>query len=50
LGSRRTVVAVDGVSFSAYPGQITTLLGHNGAGRSVPPARWRPLHYLRRIF
>jgi ABC-type Na+ transport system ATPase subunit NatA len=32
LGSRKRVLAVDGVSFSAYPGQITTLLGHNGAG------------------
>ena len=32
LTGRKTVVAVDGVSFAAYPGQITTLLGHNGAG------------------
>ena len=27
-----TVKAVNGVSFSAYHGEITTLLGHNGAG------------------
>jgi len=34
FGTRKRVLAVDGVSFSAYPGEITTLLGHNGAGNS----------------
>ena len=29
------VRAVDGVSFSAYKGQITALLGHNGAGKTT---------------
>ena len=27
--------AVDGVSFKMYEGQITVLLGHNGAGKST---------------
>eukprot|EP00095_Tigriopus_kingsejongensis_P011912 maker-scaffold111_size354240-snap-gene-2.29 protein:Tk11912 transcript:maker-scaffold111_size354240-snap-gene-2.29-mRNA-1 annotation:"atp-binding cassette sub-family a member 3" len=27
--------AVNGVSFSAFPGQITALLGHNGAGKTT---------------
>ena len=30
-----TVQAVDSVSFKAYEGQITALLGHNGAGKST---------------
>ena len=29
------VQAVDSVSFKAYEGQITALLGHNGAGKST---------------
>ena len=33
--SGSTVKAVDGVSFKAYKGQITALLGHNGAGKST---------------
>lgn len=28
-------VAVDGVSFSAFRGHITALLGHNGAGKTT---------------
>ena len=28
-----TVYAVNGVTFSAYEGEITALLGHNGAGK-----------------
>lgn len=27
--------AVNGVSFSAFSGQITALLGHNGAGKTT---------------
>ena len=30
-----TVKAVNGVSFSAYEGEITALLGHNGAGKTT---------------
>ena len=30
-----SVQAVDSVSFNAYQGQITALLGHNGAGKST---------------
>ena len=30
-----TVRAVDGASFSAFPGQIMALLGHNGAGKTT---------------
>ena len=30
-----TVQAVNSVSFKAYEGQITALLGHNGAGKST---------------
>ena len=30
-----TVRAVNGVSFSAYEGEITALLGHNGAGKTT---------------
>jgi len=29
------VTAVDSVSFKAYKGEITALLGHNGAGKST---------------
>ncbi len=29
------VHAVNGVRFSAYPGQIMALLGHNGAGKTT---------------
>lgn len=29
------VKAVQGVSFAAFPGEITTLLGHNGAGKTT---------------
>ena len=30
-----TVVAVDNVTFNAYKGEITALLGHNGAGKTA---------------
>jgi ABC-type multidrug transport system ATPase subunit len=30
------VRAVDGVSFTARPGEILGLLGHNGAGKTTP--------------
>ena len=30
-----TVVAVDNVTFNAYKGEITALLGHNGAGKAA---------------
>ena len=29
------VVAVDGLTFTAYTGHITALLGHNGAGKTT---------------
>lgn len=31
----RQVVAVEGVTFKAFRGQITALLGHNGAGKTT---------------
>ena len=32
---RKTVVAVDSVTFNAFEGEITALLGHNGAGKTT---------------
>lgn len=37
------IVAVDDASFHARNGAITGLLGHNGAGKSLPPLPVKPI-------
>ena len=39
-------VAVDGLNLTMYSGQITALLGHNGAGKVIMMMRYRLFSYL----
>ena len=36
LGKKEKVKAVQGVNLDIYPGEITAILGHNGAGNHSP--------------